>query len=61
MLEEDADSDSFVVGNVEPAAVVNLFRLDGDSEGLEVHSARFLETDPNCMVSLRSICSKTST
>ena len=58
MLEEDADSDSFVVENVEPAAVVS---LDGDLQGLEVHSARFLETDTNCMVSVRSICKKIST
>ena len=56
LLEEDADSDSFVVDNVEPAAVASLFSLDGDLEGLEVHSARFLETDANCMVSVRSIC-----
>ena len=40
MLEENADSDSFVVDKVEPAAVVSLFSLDGDLEGLEVHSER---------------------
>ena len=50
MLEEDADSDSFVVDNVKPAAVVSLFNLNGDFEGLEVHSTQFLETDPNCLV-----------
>ena len=61
MLEEDADSDSFVARNVEPAAIVRLFSLNGDSEGLQVHSTRFLETDPNCLVGAYSTYSKIST
>ena len=50
LLEEDADSDSFMVDNVKPAHIVNLCSLNGDFDGLEVHSARFLETDQNCLV-----------
>ena len=50
LLKEDANSDSFVADNVEPAASVSLFSLIGDFVGLEVHSASFLETDPNCLV-----------
>ena len=50
MLEEDTDSDSFVAHDVEPAAVVSLFNLNSDLEGLEVHSTSFLETDQNCLV-----------